>query len=152
MKHIIPGKSLTNCNHNILYGSHCLNCEREKIIPNITCPQCGMVSYNTNDIEQKYCGNCDEFHKDINALQKNKIEFNIVVHEYYDKNKLVRLPFDARVFVFNEIKDLGVNIFDDHGSHYPVRNLIFQIEMKKAIETAIKKIRKAIRKFENAKA
>jgi len=33
--------------------------------PSITCPQCGMTSYNQNDIEQRYCGNCHQFHKDM---------------------------------------------------------------------------------------
>jgi len=29
--------------------------------PSITCPACQMTSYNANDIEQGYCGNCHEF-------------------------------------------------------------------------------------------
>lgn len=24
----------------------------------ITCPRCGMTSYNSRDIEEGYCGNC----------------------------------------------------------------------------------------------
>tara|TARA_Y100000310_G_C20452204_1_gene701307 strand:- start:187 stop:549 length:363 start_codon:yes stop_codon:yes gene_type:complete len=31
--------------------------------PSITCPVCGMTSYNENDIEQGYCGNCHQWHK-----------------------------------------------------------------------------------------
>ena len=27
----------------------------------ITCPKCGMKSYNENDIKHGYCGNCHEF-------------------------------------------------------------------------------------------
>lgn len=27
----------------------------------ITCPQCGMTSYNPNDIAQGYCGNCHDW-------------------------------------------------------------------------------------------
>jgi len=27
----------------------------------ITCPQCGRTSYNVNDIEQGYCGNCHDW-------------------------------------------------------------------------------------------
>jgi ribosomal protein L37E len=27
----------------------------------IECLKCGMKSYNPNDIENKYCGNCHEF-------------------------------------------------------------------------------------------
>jgi hypothetical protein len=26
--------------------------------PSITCPECGMTSYNPNDIREGYCGNC----------------------------------------------------------------------------------------------
>jgi hypothetical protein len=26
-----------------------------------TCPKCGMVSYNPNDIAHGYCGNCHDF-------------------------------------------------------------------------------------------
>lgn len=29
--------------------------------PSITCPICGMASYNPNDIEQGYCGNCHDY-------------------------------------------------------------------------------------------
>lgn len=29
--------------------------------PSITCPVCGMTSYNPNDIEHGYCGNCHAF-------------------------------------------------------------------------------------------
>jgi hypothetical protein len=30
--------------------------------PSIFCPKCGLVSYNPNDIEQRYCGSCHEWH------------------------------------------------------------------------------------------
>jgi len=28
----------------------------------ITCPRCGMTSYNPNDIRERYCGACHMFH------------------------------------------------------------------------------------------
>jgi ribosomal protein S27AE len=28
----------------------------------ITCPTCGMTSYNINDVEQRYCGKCHCFY------------------------------------------------------------------------------------------
>jgi hypothetical protein len=31
----------------------------------ITCPLCGMVSYNRNDIKERYCGNCHLHHDDM---------------------------------------------------------------------------------------
>lgn len=33
----------------------------------ITCPQCGMTSHNPNDVEYRYCGNCKEYHEQIDA-------------------------------------------------------------------------------------
>jgi hypothetical protein len=33
--------------------------------PSIKCLQCGHVSYNKNDIEQKYCGFCHGFHTNL---------------------------------------------------------------------------------------
>ncbi len=35
----------------------------------ITCPFCKMTSYNPNDIEQRYCGNCHAFHDDISTFK-----------------------------------------------------------------------------------
>lgn len=34
-----------------------------RLTPSITCPTCGAVSYNRNDIEQRYCGACHQFHE-----------------------------------------------------------------------------------------
>lgn len=31
--------------------------------PSITCSQCGLTSYNENDIRERYCGRCHKFHK-----------------------------------------------------------------------------------------
>ncbi len=33
------------------------------IPPSIKCPACKRVSYHSGDIEQKYCGNCNEYHE-----------------------------------------------------------------------------------------
>ena len=27
----------------------------------VTCPRCGMTSYNLNDIREGYCGNCHDW-------------------------------------------------------------------------------------------
>jgi ribosomal protein L37E len=32
--------------------------------PSIECPVCGMVSYNTNDIVEGYCGHCHDWTRD----------------------------------------------------------------------------------------
>lgn len=31
----------------------------------IKCLHCGLVSYNPNDVAQKFCGKCGLFHEDI---------------------------------------------------------------------------------------
>jgi hypothetical protein len=36
----------------------------------ITCPQCGMVSHHPKDIEEKYCGNCHQFHANMKVKVK----------------------------------------------------------------------------------
>jgi hypothetical protein len=33
--------------------------------PSTTCPICGLVSFNPNDIEHRYCGHCHKFHADM---------------------------------------------------------------------------------------
>lgn len=30
--------------------------------PSIACPQCGKVSFNPNDVRERYCGNCSRYH------------------------------------------------------------------------------------------
>lgn len=30
--------------------------------PSITCPECGLTSYNGTDVSTRYCGNCHLFH------------------------------------------------------------------------------------------
>lgn len=40
----------------------------------IKCLVCGMTSYNTNDIEQKYCGHCHQFHEFLEIQHKNEDE------------------------------------------------------------------------------
>jgi hypothetical protein len=33
--------------------------------PSITCPTCGLTSYNANDIREQYCGHCHQWHRDM---------------------------------------------------------------------------------------
>jgi hypothetical protein len=33
--------------------------------PSITCPNCGMKSYNPSDVMHRYCGHCHKFHDDL---------------------------------------------------------------------------------------
>lgn len=44
--------------------------ERRATLPqaSITCPRCRLTSYNPNDIEHKYCGNCHQFHADMETV------------------------------------------------------------------------------------
>jgi hypothetical protein len=33
--------------------------------PSIVCPQCGLRSYNPNDIAERYCAQCHQFHNQM---------------------------------------------------------------------------------------
>ncbi len=46
--------------------------------PSITCPTCNMTSYNTNDIEQKYCGNCNEWHSHMQKISRKLDLYKII--------------------------------------------------------------------------
>ena len=38
-----------------------LTAEVEATEESITCPRCGMTSYNPNDVREGYCGNCHDW-------------------------------------------------------------------------------------------
>jgi hypothetical protein len=48
--------------------------EAEDGLRKITCLICGMTSYNQNDVEQKYCGSCHQFHNIMMAMQELGIQ------------------------------------------------------------------------------
>lgn len=85
-----PGKSLGNSASPLIEGRCCDQCDEDWVVPvrlimsghtpdyakavgklshlkpgSITCPQCGMTSFNTNDVNAQYCGNCHQFHADM---------------------------------------------------------------------------------------
>lgn len=37
--------------------------------PSITCPKCEMTSYHPDDIKNRYCGNCHQFHDDMKTKE-----------------------------------------------------------------------------------
>jgi len=45
----------------------------------ITCPRCGMTSYNLNDIKQRYCGNCHRYHSEI-MMEDDMTTFHFKPH------------------------------------------------------------------------
>lgn len=43
--------------------------------PGITCPQCEKTSYSKGDIENKYCGKCRKYHRNMKCKQcPNKLQ------------------------------------------------------------------------------
>ena len=38
----------------------------------ITCPRCHLTSYNQNDVENRYCGNCHMYHDQMGSGLKAK--------------------------------------------------------------------------------
>lgn len=82
-----PGKALGNSALPLVDGRCCDQCDIDWVVPvrlimgghtpeyakavgklshlkpsSITCPKCGMTSFNTNDVREQYCGNCHQFH------------------------------------------------------------------------------------------
>jgi len=41
-----------------------------KGVPSITCPVCHRTSYNPNDIANRYCGFCHQFHEDMREASR----------------------------------------------------------------------------------
>ena len=41
--------------------------------PHFTCPDCGAKSYNKNDIENNYCGNCHEFKNSWGGINQDDL-------------------------------------------------------------------------------
>lgn len=39
-----------------------------KFKPAIVCPRCGRTSYHPEDVRQRYCGNCHQFHADMDQV------------------------------------------------------------------------------------
>jgi len=48
-----------------------LGAHQETGQPNITCRICGRTSYNPNDIKERYCGFCHQFHEFMGLQVKN---------------------------------------------------------------------------------
>lgn len=42
---------------------------------NILCLDCGMTSWNLNDVRLRYCGNCHEFHDNKEMMAQIKDHF-----------------------------------------------------------------------------
>lgn len=38
----------------------------------IKCHECGSISFNANDIQEKYCGRCHKFHSILDAGKEIK--------------------------------------------------------------------------------
>jgi hypothetical protein len=51
--------------HEVLHGN-------EPDLPSFTCPQCHVTSYNPNDVEWGFCGNCHAYTGYVDPLMKAK--------------------------------------------------------------------------------
>src|SRR5690349_20942845 len=71
-------------------SANCLHAVRtyllkEKIMhdsESITCPQCGMTSSNLNDVRERYCENCHQFHDDMNIYTRFSRSFSQTRESY----------------------------------------------------------------------
>jgi hypothetical protein len=50
--------------------------EKSDSQPTITCPKCGMVSGHPEDISQKYCGNCHQFHDQMELFNESDLRIS----------------------------------------------------------------------------
>ncbi len=44
----------------------------------ITCPKCGKISYNENDIKNRYCGQCHKFHVTVRNLDFERVMYEVL--------------------------------------------------------------------------
>jgi hypothetical protein len=68
--------------------------QREGGVLCILCKACGMVSYNSNDVTHRYCGNCKEFHR-FRKSEREIIDSMVKVMKNHEKG-LHRIPFIAK--------------------------------------------------------
>lgn len=52
-------------------------------LSSITCPRCGRESFNPNDVAERYCGACHEFHENMGraATLRSAIEAGVTIDE-----------------------------------------------------------------------
>jgi hypothetical protein len=61
LESILRSSAITGFVNGVMIG---IQMERQEVSePSITCPRCGKTSHNANDVEQRYCGNCHQFHE-----------------------------------------------------------------------------------------
>ena len=64
--HLEPGGAVTMRSPVADADTHLLELLRaDRGTPSITCPKCSRTSYSPGDIENRYCGNCHEYHADM---------------------------------------------------------------------------------------
>lgn len=56
-------EGLPHCAFDRAHNRH----NRSGLVEHIQCPKCGLTSYDPNDIAQRYCGACHQFHADMSV-------------------------------------------------------------------------------------
>ena len=51
----------------------------------IKCLDCGMTSFNPNDVRWRYCGNCHEFHEIKQMVEELEVEMTRLCATYGDE-------------------------------------------------------------------
>lgn len=66
--------------------------------PSITCPDCGRVSYNLNDVQEGYCGYCQDWTTDVDVADLgNRFGPCCICEGTVDVWNLITLPFPAPI-------------------------------------------------------
>lgn len=69
----------------------------------ITCPKCGWVSHNPNDIEFRYCGHCHEFHYTPNGEKWPSIEAQ---RAYWDERADIEVALTSSLREIDRLRQL----------------------------------------------
>lgn len=58
----------------------------------ITCPRCGLTSFNADDVKNRYCGACHAFHDDM-AMKPIRVEMGDIDYEGIETVVIDRVTF-----------------------------------------------------------
>jgi ribosomal protein L37E len=57
----------------------------------ITCPSCGLTSYNVNDVEQGFCGKCGLYHRAPRMVEvAMRLNLEEMTRAFYDAGERIR--------------------------------------------------------------
>ncbi len=86
----------------------------------VTCPECKKTSFHPEDVKQKYCGNCHEFHDFLKMkktlIPEDKISYTDAWHQLSDQiaKKAHNLSDEKMQEAFAEVLVMMFNLNPEH--------------------------------------